>query len=283
MKDGIVLMDGAVGTSLWAKAEQNGIDKEPVWKYNMEHPEIVAELAAEFADAGAEMVLCNTFGANRPAVKRSSAYTVYDVVNTGVRIAKEALKGKKAKCVLSLGPLSVLMEPYGDMTEEEAADIYREMLDAGMKEGPDAILIQTFIDLSMMKVAAAEAKRYGVPVYCCLTFEKVGKTIMGNSVEDMIEELEPLGVDGIGMNCSIGPDLAVPVIKQFVGKTSLPIIFKPNAGKPILSSGGAVAAPYTAKTFADEVAPALDFVDFIGGCCGSDPSYIKELAKRMGK
>ena len=74
MKDGIVLMDGAVGTSLWAKAEQNGIDKEPVWKYNMEHPEIVAELAAEFADAGAEMVLCNTFGANRPAVKRSSDY-----------------------------------------------------------------------------------------------------------------------------------------------------------------------------------------------------------------
>ena len=109
------------------------------------------------------------------------------------------------------------------------------------------------------------------------------RAAVGNSVDDMIEELEPLGVDAIGMNCSIGPDLAIPVMKKFVGKTNLPLIFKPNAGKPILSSGGAVAAPYTAKTFADEVAPALDFVDYIGGCCGSDPSYIKELASRMGR
>lgn len=283
MKKGITLIDGAVGTALWAKAEAHGWNKEPVWKYNIEHPEIVSELAAEYADAGAEMVLCNTFGANRPAVKRSSSYTVPEIVSTAVRLTKDALKDKKAKAVLSLGPLAALMEPYGDLTEEETADIYREMLEAGMKEGPDAIMIQTFIDLAMMKVAAAEAKKYGVPVYCTLTFERVGKTIMGNSVEDMIEELEPLEVDAIGMNCSIGPDLAVPVIKKFVGKTDIPLMFKPNAGKPITSADGVSVTPYSAKTFADEVTPALEFVDYIGGCCGSDPSYIRELARRMGK
>ena len=175
------------------------------------------------------------------------------------------------------------MEPYGDMTEEEAGEIFYEMLEAGAKEGPDIILLQTFMDLAMMRVAAVEAKKFGIPVFCCLTFERRGKTMMGNSVEDMIEELEPVGVDAIGMNCSLGPDLAVPVIREFVGKTSLPLIFKPNAGKPILSADGSTSTAYSAKVFADEVMPALDFVDYVGGCCGSDPSYIRELASRMGR
>ncbi len=283
MKEGIVLLDGAVGTSLWAKAEARGFKKDPVWRYNIEHPEIVAELAAEYADAGAEIILANTFGANGPAVKRSSSYSTPEVVSAAVRILKEAVKGRNVKTALAIGPLSALMEPYGDLTEEETAEIYREMLEAGMKEGTDIILLQTFIDLAMMRVAAEEAVKFGVPVFCCLTFERRGKTMMGNSVEDMIEELEPLGVSALGMNCSLGPDLAVPVIREFVGKTGLPLIFKPNAGKPILAADGTASTAYSAKTFADELMPAMEFVDYIGGCCGSDPSYIRELASRMGK
>ena len=283
MKQGIILMDGAVGTSLWAKAEANGIKKDPVWRYNIEHPEIVAELAAEYAEAGAEIVLANTFGANGPAVKRSSPFTSPEVVSAGVRIAKEALRGTGAKIALSAGPLTALMEPYGDMTEEEAGEVFYEMLEAGVKEGPDLILLQTFMDLAMLRVAAEQAVKFGIPVFCCLTFERRGKTMMGNSVEDMIEELEPLGISAIGMNCSLGPDLAIPVIREFVGKTSLPLIFKPNAGKPILAADGTTATAYSAKVFADEVMPALDFVDYVGGCCGADPSYIRELAARMGR
>ena len=283
MKENITLMDGAVGTSLWAKAEAKGFKKDPVWRYNIEHPELIAELAVEYADAGAEIILANTFGANGPAVKRSSPYTAPEVVSAGVRAAKQALAGRNVKIALSAGPLSALMEPYGDLTEEEVAETYAEMLGAGMKEGPDLILLQTFIDLEMMRVATIEAKKFGVPVFCCLTFERKGKTMMGNSVEDMIEVLEPLGIDAIGMNCSLGPDLAVPVIREFVGKTSLPLVFKPNAGKPILAADGTTATTYSAKVFADDVEPALDFVDYVGGCCGSDPSYIRELASRMGK
>ena len=283
MKENITLMDGAVGTSLWAKAEAKGFKKDPVWRYNIEHPELIAELAVEYAEAGAELILANTFGANGPAVKRSSPYTAPEVVSAGVRTAKQALAGRNVKIALSAGPLSALMEPYGDLTEEEVAETYAEMLGAGMKEGPDLILLQTFIDLEMMRVATIEAKKFGVPVFCCLTFERKGKTMMGNSVEDMIEVLEPLGIDAIGMNCSLGPDLAVPVIREFVGKTSLPLVFKPNAGKPILAADGTTATTYSAKVFADDVEPALDFVDYVGGCCGSDPSYIRELASRMGK
>ncbi len=283
MKEKITLLDGAVGTELWAKAEKNGWKKEPVWKYNIDHPEIVAELAREYADAGSDILLSNTFGANAPSVQKSSSYSVSEVVSAGVKIAKEAVAGRGIRVGLDAGPLSELMEPYGDLTEEEVAEIYAEMFEAGVGAGADLIFLETFIDLAMLRVAAEEAKKYGVPVFCSLSFERLGKTMMGNSPEDMIEELEPLGVDAIGMNCSLGPELAVPIIRKFAGKTSLPLLFKPNAGLPVMKADGTVSTEYSAKAFVDGIAPALDFVDYIGGCCGSAPSYIRELAERIGK
>lgn len=281
MKKKITLMDGAVGTTLWGIAEANGVKKEPVWKYNVEHPEFVEELTKRYLEAGCEMILANTFGANGPAVKRSSPYTVAEVVSAGVGIAKKVLDGTGVKVVLSLGPLTQLLEPYGDLEEEECAAIYDEMLDAGVGAGADMILIQTFMDLEMMRVATVEAKKYGLPVMCSMTFEKNGKTMFGNSVEDTIDTLSPLGIEAIGLNCSLGPDLALPIIKEFSEKTDLPLLFKPNAGKPILSSDGEAVSPYTAKRFAEEVKPALQYVSYIGGCCGSDAEYIKEIKKML--
>ena len=272
-------MDGAVGTTLWGIAEAAGVKKEPVWKYNIEHPEFVEELTKRYVDAGCEIILANTFGANGPAVKRSSPYTAAEVVAAGVKAAKKVLDGTGVKLCLSLGPLMQLLEPYGDMEEDECAEIYREMLDAGVGAGADIILIQTFMDLEMMRVATVEAKKYGLPVFCSMTFEKSGKTMFGNSVQDVIDVLTPLGIDAIGLNCSLGPDLALPIIKEFSEKTDLPLLFKPNAGKPILSEDGSTAVAYTAKQFAEDIKPALEFVSYIGGCCGSDEEYIKEIKK----
>ncbi|MBE6725939.1 MAG: hypothetical protein E7576_12265 [Ruminococcaceae bacterium] len=283
MKQNITLLDGAIGTTLWDKAAAHGWKKDPVWTYNTEHPEIVAQIAAEYADAGSQILFANTFGANGPAVKKSSKRSVSEIVSEGVRIAKDAVRDRGIRIALDAGPLSELMEPYGDLEEDEVAEIYREMFEAGVGAGAELIVLETFIDLGMLRVAAEEAKKYGVPVLCSLSFERLGKTMMGNSPEDMIEELEPLGVDAVGMNCSLGPDLAVPVIRKFAGKTDIPLFFKPNAGIPVLAADGSVSTAYSAKAFADEVAPALEFVDYIGGCCGTAPSYIRELAARMGR
>ena len=277
----ITLLDGAVGTTLWGIAEANGVKKEPVWKYNIEHPEFVEELTRRYLDAGCEIILANTFGANGPAVKRSSPYTSAEVVAAGVKAAKKVLDGTGVKLCLSLGPLIQLLEPYGDMEEDECAEIYREMLDAGVGAGADMILIQTFMDLEMMRVATVEAKKYGLPVMCSMTFEKSGKTMFGNSVQDTIDTLSPLGIDAIGLNCSLGPDLALPIIKEFSEKTDLPLLFKPNAGKPILSEDGSTAVAYTAQQFAEDIKPALEYVSYIGGCCGSDAEYIKEIKKLL--
>ena len=228
----IILLDGAQGTRLWEKAGQHGVEKDPVWKYNIEHPDFVAQVAKEYAEAGSEIVCANTFGANRLAVERSSSYSAAEVVEAGVRIAKEALAGTGVKTALDIGPLSVMMEPYGDLEEDEAAEIFDEMLAAGVGAGADIVFFETFMDVEMMAVAAESAMKYGLPVVCSMTFEKGGRTMMGNSVEDIVETLSPLGIAGIGMNCSLGPAAAGEIIRQYAAATELPLFLKPNAGLP---------------------------------------------------
>lgn len=281
MKKDIILMDGASGTSLWSMAEAQGFAKEPVWKYNVEHPDLVKRLALEYIAAGSQMILTNTFGANGPAVTRSSDYSVGQVVSAGVRLARGAAAGTEVKVALDVGPLAMLMEPYGDLTEEEAEAIFREQIDAGAAEHPDLIVLETFMDLEMMKVAAKVAKRHGIPVLCTMTFEGRGRTLMGNSVEDIVEELSALGVNGVGLNCSMGPVDALPVIREFAEHTDLPLVFKPNAGKPVMAENGTITLPYDAEMFARDVEPALELVTYLGGCCGSSPDYIRALRRKL--
>lgn len=277
----ITLMDGAVGTTLWELADARGIKREPVWKYNMEHPELVTQLAKEYADAGAEIILANTMAANRPAVEGASEYDPAEVVRRGVKLVKEALEGNSAKTCLAIGPLSTLLEPLGPLKKKDAEMYFGEMIDAGMEEKPDYIYLQTFLDLEMMKLAVKQAVKYNVPVFATMTFEKHGKTLMGNTVEKIIKELVPLGISGIGMNCSLGPELSMPIIKQFAENTDMPIVFKPNAGMPAVQDDGTMKVETTAEEFADEIEPALEFVDYVGGCCNCNADFVRTLGKKI--
>ena len=269
----MILLDGAAGTTLWEIAERNGVKREAVWKYNMEHPELVTCLHREMIDAGAQIIITNTFAANPPAVRRQSEYGFREVITRGVELAKEAAEGTGVKTALSLGPLPELLEPYGTLTEEETAALYREMLRAGTGAGADMIFLATFTDLGMMRVAAREARKYSVPVYCMLTFEKTGKTMMGQSVREICEGLSGYGIDGIGMNCSLGPEEALPIIREFSENTDLPVLAKPNAGMP-----GKIEPP---ERFAEILRPAFPLLSFLGGCCNCKPSYIGALRRSM--
>ncbi len=280
MNRNILLLDGAQGTRLWELAEKAGVKRESVWKYNIEHPELVAAVCREYAEAGSQIICANTFSANRPSVKRESSYTVADVVRAGVEIAKKTLAGTDVRVALDIGPLPELLEPYGDLEEDEAAEIFDEMLAAGVEAGANLIFFETFMDMEMMRVAAETAKKYALPIVCSLSFEKSGRTMMGNRVEDVVETLAPLGIDAIGLNCSLGPDQAVPVIRAFRACTDLPLFFKPNAGLPL---PGQLTAGETPETFAAEVEPVLDIVSYVGGCCGTNPDFIREIAKKIAK
>ena len=130
------------------------------------------------------------------------------------------------------------------------------------------------------KNAAETAKKYGLPIICSMSFEKSGRTMMGNRVEDVVETLAPLGIDAIGLNCSLGPEQAVPIIRSFREFTDLPLFFKPNAGMPV---AGQLTGNETPEQFADAAAPVLELIRYIGGCCGTNPDFIREIGKRMGR
>ncbi len=281
----ITILDGAQGTLLWQKAEERGIPKAPVWTYNLTHPEIVAEVCREYAEAGSEIICSNTFGANRLTVGKESDYSVREVVAAAIRTAKETLEGTGVRVALDIGPLSVMTEPYGDLEEDETEEIFDEVVQAGTEAGADCIFLETFMQLEMLLAAARAAAKTDLPVFCSMSFEKNGRTLFGVSVEEMLEELEPMEPAAVGMNCSLGPDLALPVIRDFAGKTDLPLFFKPNAGMPVVDADGKAAYTITPEEFSEQAAPALETgkIRYLGGCCGTDPAFIrklKELADR---
>ncbi len=276
MEKKVYLLDGASGTCLWDKAQKN----IPVWRFNIENPDIVVELHKEYIAAGSDIIFTNTFSANREAVEKS-VYTVAQVVKAGVKLAKKAAEGTDVKVALDIGPLTELLEPYGDLEEDDAIEIYREQIGAGMSENPDLIVCETFMDIEMLKIAVGVANEYDVPVFCTMSFDKNGKTIMGNSVADMVEGLSDLRVAAIGLNCSLGPDLALPVIAQFKEHTDLPLIFKPNAGVQTVKDGKTVTE-FDVDSFVSNVIPAIEHgALYLGGCCGSSPEYIKTIKSKI--
>ena len=276
MNKDLVLLDGAVGTSLWEKSD------DKVWRYNIEKPDIVSQLINEYYEAGSKIILANTFSANGPSVA-DSGYTVEQIVSSAMEIAHGALDGKDAKIALSVGPLTGLLKPFGNISEEEAAEIFTEQIEAGVKGKPDVIFLQTFMDLKMMQIAARIARKHDIPLFCSFSFVKSAKdkgsrTMMGNSIDDILKGLAEFKPDAVGLNCSLGPEMALPIIEEYSQKTDIPLIFKPNAGKPTLEGG----SQFDYDTFAEDIAKAacVPGVKYIGGCCGSNAKYIEALRKK---
>ena len=269
MEREIILLDGSAGTVLWKLAEEAGKPRLPVWRYNIEAPELVKALHKLYIDAGSRMVQTNTFSATVPAVERDGSYSPEQVITAAAELALEATDGSSVIPYLSFGPLTQLLAPYGKLTEQECRDIYRRMIGAGLAAGIKELALETFMDIRMLKIAAEEALELGLRPMCSMTFEKRRRSMMGDSVEKIVAALEPLGVKAVGMNCSHGPVEALEIIREFSEKTSLPLYFKPNSG---------MGESYDAACFAREIAPALELVSFVGGCCGCDSEYIRKLS-----
>ena len=266
MEHTVTLMDGATGTRLWALAEEAGFGRAPVWSYNLTHPELVRRVAEEYIAAGSTLLCANTFTANAAEAARVPGMDAAAAVAAGVAIAKQAAAGAGGVSVaVDVGPLSAMLVPFGPTEPEEACALFAQQIGAGVAAGADCVFLETFTSLEMLRIAAEEALRFGLPVLCSLSFDKSGRTMMGDSIEDIVAAMEPLGVAALGINCSFGPSSAVGVIREYAGRTSLPLICKPNAD-------------CSAEVFAETLAPVLPLVAYAGACCGSDPDYIRALA-----
>ena len=195
-----VILDGAMGTMLQARGLKMGETPEVL---NIEKPEMLTEIHREYIEAGSDIVYANTFGANRYKLKKSG-YSVGEIIKAGIKNARRACEGTNALVALDIGPIGQLLEPTGTLTFEEAYDIYKEQVLAGLDS--DLIVFETMTDLYELKAAVLAAKENSdKPIVCTMTFEENRRTFTGCSVSSMALTLEGLGVDVIGVNCSLGP------------------------------------------------------------------------------
>lgn len=270
-KDRFYFYDGAMGTMLQRHGLPQGQAPDLMC---VTHPEVVEAVHRAYLDAGTQILCTNTFGANRRSLA-GSGHSVQEVVTAAVQIAKRAAEGR-AQVAVDLGPIGELMAPMGSLVFSEAIDIFREMAVAGEQAGADFAAVETMADLAELRAAVLAVREHTkLPVLATMTFEHTGRTYLGTTPESFALTAEGLGVSALGVNCSVGPDALAPIVQRIGKVTSLPLIVKPNAGLPDHETG---VYELTPEAFARQMTAFAPLgVRLAGGCCGTDPAYIRAL------
>jgi 5-methyltetrahydrofolate--homocysteine methyltransferase len=273
---GFLIFDGGMGTMLQAHAIKIGELPE---SYNFLHPEIVEKIHDEYVKAGADIITANTFGANRYKLK-GFEYGVEEIIENGVEIARRAAKDRLV--ALDIGPIGQLMKPYGSLSFEEAYNTFAQQVRAGAGAGADLILIETMSDVYEAKAAILAAKENSsLPVFCTMTFQQDGRSLTGTDPLTMVNIIQGLGVQALGINCSLGPKEIMPLVEQVLKYSKVPVITQPNAGLPKVVDGNTVfdISPYEFAEYAGIMAEMGVYV--LGGCCGTNPDHIKALRNKL--
>lgn len=276
----IHIFDGAMGTMLQAGGLKPGACPELM---NIESPEVVKNIHNAYLDAGSTIIETNTFGASSLKLKHYGlADRVAEINAAAVRIAKEAA-GTRAKVAGSMGPSGRFIAPLGDLGFEDAYQCFAGQAKALADAGADYLILETFIDIQEMRAALLAAKDAapGVPVICQLSYSEDGRTVTGTDPQSAAIILSALGADIIGVNCSLGPEQLVPIVKTLAENCDVPISVQPNAGMPYLENGETVF-PMTPADFGKWAGKLLEAgASFLGGCCGTTPAHIQALARAV--
>ena len=274
----ILLFDGAMGTMLQKKglSFENGVEG-----FNITKKDIICDIHKEYINAGANIITTNTFGANEIKL-RGFDYTVEEVIDSAISIAKEAIGKNNVKVALDIGPIGQLLEPIGTLSFDRAYEIFKRQILQGVKSGVDVILIETMTDLYEAKAAVLAAKENSnLPVFCTMSFEENQRTFTGCTPESMVMTLEGLGVDAIGINCSLGPKEIKPIIERIVKVANKKVMVQPNAGLPKID-GEKVIYNIDENEFSNCMVEFLSLgVDILGGCCGTTPEYIAAIREKI--
>ena len=277
----LLYFDGGMGTLLQERGLKPG-ELPETW--NLEHADEVTEIHRQYFEAGSDIVLTNTFGAN--AIKfHNSEYELREIVTAAVSNVKKAAllgvhDGRKVYTAVDVGPTGKLLKPMGDLSFEDAYEAFKETMQYGEAAGADLIHIETMSDSYEVKAAVLAAKENtSLPVFATLIFDEKGKLLTGGDVPSVVAMLEGLRVDALGINCGMGPKQMMPILKELVKYTSVPIIVKPNAGLP-KQKDGEVYYDVRPEEFAElmkEIVTSGACV--IGGCCGTTPDHIRAMVQ----
>ena len=268
----ITILDGAMGTMLQQAGLKLGDRPETL---SITAPEVVESIQRRYVRAGSKLLLANTFCANAHKLA-GTGFDVETVVKASISVAKHACAGTDAKVALDIGPIGELLEPLGTLRFDEAYALFEQMIRAGVSAGADAIFFETFSDLNEIRAGILAAKECcDLPVFASMTFEQTGRTFLGVRAECAAMTLSSLGVQAVGINCSLGPKEASPILQRMRAVTDLPLILKPNAGLPDPATGKYDTTP---EEFAAACAGLTDIgAAYIGGCCGTSPEFIAAL------
>ncbi len=290
LKNERLYFDGGYGTLLQSRGLPKGELPE---KWNITHPEVITDIHYSYLCSGADILKTNTFGANY--LKYSSEngkYCLENIISSAITNARNALKrytenvdgGAEKYVALDIGPSGKLLEPVGDFKFEDAVALFAETVRLGVKYGADIILIETMNDCYETKAALLAAKENSsLPIFVTNAYDDQGKLMTGASPSAMVTMLEGLRVDAIGINCSLGPEKMLPIVKELTECSSLPVIVNPNAGLPSIKDGK-TCFDVDEESFSDVMVKMCSLgASILGGCCGTTPEYIKKTREKTEK
>ncbi len=286
----IIICDGAMGTMMQKYGLKEGGLPELL---NFTDPRVIIEIHEAYFRAGSDFVSSNTFGCNRYKLA-GTGHTVKEVIAQAVRLAKEAAirvtedekrRGKtpgEKFVALDVAPIGKLMAPVGDLSFDEAYDIFKEQVIAGAEAGADLILFETFTDIYEIKAGILAAKENcDLPIFCSVTFQEDGRMLMGTDPLTAVNILQDLGIDALGLNCSLGPKQMAGIAREILEYSTLPVLVQPNAGLPAIVDGETVYH-VDIEEYVEAMQELLQAgIAIAGGCCGTSPDYIAALAESI--
>jgi 5-methyltetrahydrofolate--homocysteine methyltransferase len=274
LNERFILFDGATGTMLQRLGLKPGGCPDEL---NLTNPGIVKKVHRAYIEGGSDVVSTNTFGSTRPKLMEYNLEGKLEEINiAAARNAREAA-GRNGFVAGDVGPTGRFVEPVGDMSFDEAVEIFTEQTQALKKGGVDLILIETMMDIKEMKAAIIAAKETGLPVIATMTFDKNMRSVLGTPPEVFAIVADSIGADSIGANCSLGIEGIYEAVKAMSAVTGLPLIAQANAGLPVLK-GKETVFPATPDDMAACVTKLVSVgVRVFGGCCGTTPDHIKAM------
>ena len=282
IKDNILIFDGAMGTMLQRNGLQMGENPEI---FGLKNPNILINIHKLYLEAGSNVVTTNTFGANELKLEKLG-YTVEEVLDNAISVAKEAIKkvdkSKPRYVALDIGPIGEMLEPMGTLSFDRAYEIFKRQAIQGEKSGADLVIIETMMDLYEAKAAVLAVKENtNLPIFCTMTFDEDGRSFTGCTPESMVATIEGLGVDALGVNCSLGPKQLLPIVQKIAKRTTTPVIVQANAGLPNIINGKAYY-DVDEKEFYKGVVEFINAgASLLGGCCGTNPGFIREISDNI--
>ena len=279
LKQRIMILDGATGTYLQRQGMGPGVCPE---LFALEHPKIISDVQRQYLDAGSQAVYTFTIGANSHKLAEFSLRKDVRRINAELAALSVKAVGSRAFVGGDLSSTGSFLAPLGDLEFDQVVDIYREQILALVEGGVDFIVIETMIDIQETRAAVIAAKECcNLPVVASMTFDEHGRTLTGTSPAAAVMTLVSAGADVVGLNCSTGPAEMVPLVETMKAVASVPLLVKPNAGMPHIVNGETRFDMSCGqfRTFAKPLCEAG--ANMIGGCCGTDPSFIKAVCEEI--